>query len=139
MPDMSKMLWASESQSSSTPDFTVAFISHTQNIEGTKGFKQPVPTSTCEVRHSEPPRLFLPRKQLKLRPWSDFSLHRNLDHCLRASFPWYIRSLGWSAFWSEVCSDHGPSFVQRSQKRWGMGRRMSIETCMPNCFGVPGE
>ena len=32
-----------------------------------------------------------------------------------------------SEFWSEFCLDHGLSFLQRSQKNWERGRRMSIE------------
>ena len=37
---------------------------------------------------SEPPRLPLPPKHPKLRPWSEFHLPRNSDHGLSFSFPW---------------------------------------------------
>ena len=50
-------------------------------------------------------------------------LARNLDHGLSFSFSRKTQSLAWSEF----CSDHGLSFVPRSEKHWGRGRRMSSE------------
>ena len=50
----------------------------------------------------------VPPKHPKLRPWSEFSRPRNLDHDLSFSFPWQIQSLGWSEFWL----DHDLRFVR---------------------------
>ena len=43
-----------------------------------------------------------------------------------------MQSLAWSEFWSEFCSDHGLSFVPRSEKHWGRGRRTSSEFAHKN-------
>ena len=79
----------------------------------------------------EPPRLPLPQKHPKLRPWSELSLPRNSDHGLSFSFP-QVQSLGWSGFWSEFFLDHGLSFLPRGQKHWGRGRRLSLELYYPS-------
>ena len=96
--------------------------------EGQPLKKDPPIERECNSCMFESPLVYpYTKKHPKLRPWSEFPLPRNSAHRLSFSFPWSIQSLGWSDFWSEFGWNHGPSFVPRSQKHWGRGRRMSIE------------
>ena len=86
----------------------------------------------CHLHDQEPGSLSLACScQLAPEPGSLSALHASCVDpgsikCL-ALKSWKMQSLAWSEFWSEFCSDHGLSFLLRSEKHWGRGRRMSSE------------